>query len=123
MGQFDRAIATAKRLIEKNGQAVTWRQFTNETDADEPWKTDSTPTDKSVVIVFFPDNRTGYEFARSMGNSEVPRGNTIGLMAAQDFTPTLKDQIVRDGKVYSIESLEQLRPNDQLIMWTVGLNV
>jgi hypothetical protein len=126
MGQFDRAIATAKRLIAKNGQTVTWRKTQDGVPADgaKPWKPGTTVVvDYSVPIVFLPESRVGFEFLAMLANTEVPKGKLTGLMAAPaDFVPTLKDIVIRGGETYSIRTLDPLAPNGDVILYTIGFD-
>lgn len=123
MGQFDRAIATAARLIAKNGQVVTWRKMEDGTppDATKPWKpAAATNTDFQVPIVFLPDNRKGYEWLAALKGTEVPKGSLTGIMAAPTgFTPTIKDVVIRGGQTLAIETLDELSPNGQIIMYEI----
>lgn len=126
MGQFDRAIATAKRLIEKNGQVVTWRKTEDGTapDGSKPWKPGTTVvTDYPVSIVFLPESRVGYEFLAMLANTEVPKGKLTGLMAAPSgFVPTLKDVVVRGSETLGLRSLDPLAPNGDVIIYTIGFD-
>lgn len=122
MGQFDRQIATAKRLIAKNGQAVTWRRTTDAAPADsaKPWKPGtSTVIDTPVTIIFLPEDRRDFEFLRLLGATEVPKGKLVGLMAAVGFTPTIKDTVIRAGVSLGIDAIDPLAPNGQIILYTV----
>lgn len=122
MAKFDRAIATATRLIAANGQAVTWRQVSDGAPGDsaQPWKPGaSANVDNAVNIVFLPDDRRDYEFLRLLGATEIPKGKLVGLMAAPSFTPTIKDVVVRDGVTLGIDAVDPLAPNGQIILYTV----
>lgn len=124
MGQFDSAIAAAIRLIEKNGQTVTWRRVIDGAPADDtPWKPTAAALDEQdVKIVFLPENRVGFEFLALMQNSETPRGKLMGLMAAGDFVPTLKDVVVRDGVQLGLRYIDVLAPDGTPILYTIGFD-
>lgn len=125
MAKFDRQIATAARLIQENGQLVTWRQIVDgaPADSDEPWKPgEQDVTDTAVYIVFLPEDRRGYEFLRALGGTTIPVGNLVGLMAAQSFTPTLKDVVLRDGTELAIRTIDALAPNGDIIMYSIGFD-
>lgn len=122
MGQFDRQIETAKRLIKKNGQLVTWRKLAATTpDASKPWLVAaSTPTDyEDVSICFLPPGRVTQELIHYIKGSDVTTGNVQGLMAAQAFEPDAKDVVMRDGKTLRIKSIDPLAPNGQSILYTI----
>lgn len=126
MGRFDRQIATAKRLIAKNGQKVIWRQISNgvPASATEPWKVGpAVNTDHDVIICFLPFTTENKEFLRALLGTEVATGSVTGLMAAVNFTPAKRDIVIRDGKTYSIKTIDPLRPNEQTIMYTLEFDV
>lgn len=121
MGQFDRQIETAKRLIAKNGQTVTWRKVGVDTpDPSKPWKPAAdTSTDTDVVVCFLPPGRVGQELIRYLKGTEVTTGSVQGLMSAVSFEPTANDVVVRDGKTLRIKSIDPLSPNGQIILYTI----
>lgn len=125
MGRFDSAIASATRLIEKNGQVVTWRRIVDGAADDEtPWKPgNADQIDQEVAIVFLPESRVGFEFLALITNTEVPRGKLIGLMAPQDFIPTLKDIVVRDGTPMALRYVDVIAPNGTPILYTLGFDL
>lgn len=121
MGKFDRQIETAKRLISKNGQTVTWRKVGVDTpDPSKPWKPAAdTSTDTDVVICFLPPGRIGQELIRYLKGTEVTTGSVQGLMSAVDFEPSANDVVIRDGKTLRIKSIDPLSPNGQIILYTI----
>jgi hypothetical protein len=126
MGVFDRQIATAKRLIEKNGQVVQWHVPTpGAADPATPWKpTIGTDVSHDVRIVFLPASRVNYELIRALGNApDIVGGKSYGLMAAVDFVPSKLHYVMRDGVEYRIEYIDPLAPNGEIILYTVGFNL
>lgn len=122
MGQYDRQIASAKRLIAKYGQSVTWRQIRNGgiNNAATPWKPGASQvTEQSVQIAFFPYTTENKQLLRHLLGTEIPVGSLTGYMSAVNFEPTLKDTVLRDGKILSIKSIDPLAPNGQVIMYTL----
>jgi len=122
MGQFDRQIETAKRLIAKNGQTVIWRKPAVTTpDVLKPWKpAAATPTDyNDVKICFLPPGRVGQELVRYLKGTEVTTGSVQGLMSAVAFEPSANDIVIRDGKTLIIKSIDPLSPNGQIILYTI----
>lgn len=122
MGRFDRQIETAKRLIAKNGQTVTWRKPAATTpDVSKPWlPVAALPTDyDDVVICFLPPGRIGEELIKFVKGSEVTTGSVQGLMASVSFEPDAKDIVLRDGKTLRIKSIDPLSPNGQVILYTI----
>ena len=118
MARFDRQIATALKLIKKNGQVVTWRSKTSSPpDPSKPWKpVETSSTDTAVDICFLPATKQTLEF---LGLTEVPVGCVIGLMGQVSFNPSLSDIVIRDGAQLRIESIDKLAPNGQNILYTM----
>ncbi len=122
MARFDRQIATAQRLIKKNGQLVTWRPIENGDPAnpDKPWRPSlKASKDNSVYICFLPITREGAETFTFLSGSLVPDGSICGLMGAVDFEPNLKDVVIRNGVEFRMETLDILAPNGQAILYTM----
>jgi hypothetical protein len=123
MGVYDRQIATALRLIAAKGQAVTWQSIDNgaPADASKPWlPADAVPVEHPVSILFLPDTRSGFEWLAYLQGTEVPQGRMIGLMGAVDFTPSIRDLVVRDGKPIRPLNITPLNPNGETILYTIG---
>lgn len=121
-GRFDRQIATAKRLIQKNGQKVTWRVMTDGAPADEnkPWKAGvGSYEEHEVFICFLPEDLRNKEFIRYLTGMEVTTGTIIGLLGNVPFNPSPKDVVIRDGVEYRINDIELLSPNGQKVLYTV----
>ena len=123
MGQFDRQVKTALKLIAKNGQAVKWRIVRDgaPVDSSQPWKPTqpATPVEHDVTICFLTVNKDTYETLSYMAGGEVPMGAVMGLMGAVNFEPSLKDVVIRDGKELRLFNLEELNPNGQTILYTM----
>lgn len=124
MARFDRQIATALRLIAKNGQSVTWNSIVNGAPADPntPWipaEPDDIET-HTVDICFLPIDRENMETMRYIFGTEVPGGNSMGLMGAVDFSPFLKDTVLRGSETLRIKKIKKLEPNGQVILhWII----
>lgn len=122
MGVFDRQIASAKRLIAKNGQFVTWRSIGEPTpvDPNKPWdETTHTQTDSSVKIAFLPTDRIGAEFRNYLAGTSVPMGKELGYMAPVDFTPSLKDVVLRGSEELSILKIDRIAPNGEIVLYII----
>lgn len=124
MGRFDRQIETAKRLIELNGQKVTWRRiFDDDINAAEPWKSEDAgaPVEvPNISICFLPINQINNQLIRALtGTDEATTGSVYGLMGAVSFDPSRKDVVIRDGIEYAIKSIDTLSPNGQKILYTI----
>lgn len=127
MTAFARQIATAKRLIAKNGANCTWRQIPDAVpDTSEPWKVAAgVPKDfKNVRVVFLPYTRMGYEFLRLLTGTEIQIGDVKGLMAQQVFKPSITDVLIHpNGTVYRVNKLDPLAPDGTDILYTLDLKV
>lgn len=123
MARFDRAIATAERLIARNGQAIKWRIVKDAAaPVQTPWKPgEAADEDKDAIICFLPvDKESRQLFTFLRGQSDVPTGYTLGLMKGNiDFEPSLTDVVVRDTKLLRIKSLDLLSPNGQKVLYTM----
>lgn len=124
MGQFDNQIATAKRLIKRYGQSVTWKVANQgaPVDSGEPWKpTDIAPTEHTVEICFVSEREVFWRKILSyLKGTEVALGKLSGIMSGEiPFTPALSDTILRDGKVLTVSSVDLLSPNGQKILYTL----
>lgn len=123
MGEYDRAIATAQRLIAKKGMTVTWEQQENgeAPDPSKPWRpAEAEPVEHEVSIVFLPYNRENQQFLSMMTGTEIPQGAEYGLMGAVDFTPNLNDTVVRNGVRLGIEKIDLLAPAGDPVLYTIG---
>jgi hypothetical protein len=125
MARFDSMIAMTKRLIEKNGQTVTWRQITNGTppDQDKPWKpAASVNADNPVKMVFLPSDRENREFIQYLTGTTVKTGDLLAYMGQVSFAPSAKDVIVRGNVEYVVETIDLVEPNDEgVILYIIEL--
>lgn len=122
MSRFDGAIALAKRLIKKNGQLVNWQIAKDGAPADslKPWIASESPdVTKPVYICFVPiKDKETRKLIQALKGTEVPGGNLAGLMApTSGLTPSLKDVVIRSGKVLRIVSIDSIAPNEQTVLW------
>lgn len=124
MGEYDRQVATAKRLIAKKGQDVTWKSLEDgaPSDPSKPWRPSAaTSTEHTVKIAFLPVDRRGDETRRYREGTAVPEGSLLGYMAQVDFTPALKDVIVRDGEELTVLNFDLIAPNGTPILYILEL--
>ena len=123
MGVFDRQIATAKRLIAKNGRALVWRTILDGTpvDANKPWEPGAAQvTDyPDIRIVILPAGYKGETSLFRLTTGEQPSGTLQMLMGAVPFEPSTKDVII-DGEIeYRIDYIDKLAPNGDPILYTI----
>lgn len=120
----DRAIATAKRLIEKNGQSVVWRKPAPADPAAKPWRDvrDGVPDDTPVKIVWVTPKLQTLAFLQALKGTDIPAGVEQALMAAQDFEPELTDRVVVDGVEQSLYRADPIKPNGTPILYRLYIN-
>lgn len=123
MARFDRQIASAKRLIEKNGEKCIWRSIPAETpaDPDKPWNGGTNvPVESDVFICFVPvRNRDSRQFIEALAGTEVQIGKLAGLMGNVPFEPNLNDVVIRNGVELRMTTIDLLSPNGQKILYTL----
>jgi hypothetical protein len=113
MSIYTNSIALVKRMVKKYGAQVSWTVAQTNPDAEAIVKT--------PFVVFKTDN-AAQAFTRWMNNSNISFGNCDAVMAQQTFTPTMFDTIVRNGKTFSIKSLNPVQPGNEVIAWKIELN-
>jgi hypothetical protein len=125
VANFSRQIATAKRLIEANGEACTWNIRTRTPNASQPWKPTGAEVEHECVIFWYTlNNNQGVmqAFVQSLGQS-IPEGVLFGLLPGDcGFVPGSSDEITRsDGSNVTVQKLDPLAPAgmSQVILWYV----
>lgn len=129
MTAYSRQLQSARRMIAKKGQAVTWAVFSPGT--TDPVVTPgasrfrpkpiagATPVTHSVRIVFLPVGRVNYESLSARG-IEVQDGYSLGYMAnTPGLTPNLADHVVRGSKRYAIRHIDILAPDGVPLLYTI----
>jgi hypothetical protein len=122
LADYTRQIESAKRLIAKYGQAVTFRKIANGTpeNLEMPWKPGpAVQTDYSVSMAFFPVGRVKNEFEHYSKDMQTPEGSELGYMASQDFVPAIKDVVLRGGEVLTVRSIDRIAPDGTPILYIV----
>jgi len=120
MGEYDRAIAMAARMIAQKGQSVTWKQ--PGIVGGTPAKPVSTaPALHTVNMLFLPNKRDGLaSFLTLLSDTEIPMGGMRALMPAVSFTPALVDTVLRGEEELTLDAkngIELLGPNGQTILY------
>lgn len=128
MAGYERQIASAKKLIARRGQVVSWRvRAEGTTDGGEvagatKWRpkavTPAEPDDRSVSIVFLPITKEKYESLAAMG-VEVTTGEQMGYMGAVDFQPSKSDAVLRAGVLMPIETIDIIAPNGDAVLYEI----
>ena len=120
MGVFDDQIATALALITENGELSTIEREAR-TPGAKSWRPGSTTTSFTARAVWLNYN------LRRVDGERIKAGDQKVLIAASglSITPDAStDKIVRaDGQRWSIENVETLAPNGELILYTLQVRV
>lgn len=125
MGEYDRAIATAERMIAKKGRIVQWAKGDAEPaqPGDKPWKPtreDDPEAGVDVKIVFFPPGEGSRAVLQQITGTEVPTASEYGLMAGTvPFNPEQGDVVLRDGIALAVVGVATLRPAEDAVLHTV----
>lgn len=119
MGEYDSAIALAKRLLKKKGQPVTLRSLTAAPapDPSKPWYPGANaPTDWTVDAVFL-----GYE-QKYIDGEQVQMGDQQVYMPAFDTSgaailPEEEGLVIRGAETWKIVALKPLNPAGDPVMY------
>jgi len=119
VARFDKQIATAKRLIAKNGEVVSLIVETTSALPDPltPWIPGSfTKQTKSVASVWLD-----YDI-RYLSEGVIQKGDQKVLIPSTDInggaiTLTMTNTIIRSGDAWKVVNFQPLAPNGQLILY------
>lgn len=118
-GIIDRAIVTALRVINLNGEPVTWIRAAAPVVADpsKPWiATAGVPTEIETSLLFTSAKYS--PILQLIAGSNVELGKLQALLPATGFVPSDSDVVLRsDGTKLSIESVAPLAPNGKPILY------
>jgi hypothetical protein len=119
-----RAIATAKRLIEANGQAVVWRKPASADPAAKPWRDVRTgaPGDTPVKILWVTPKFRTMAFLQLLKGTDIPVGTEEAIMPAYGFEPLSSDTIVVDGVEQSLYRIDPLKPSGVPVLYRLYVN-
>lgn len=121
MGEYDSAIALARRLIKKKGAVVTLRGFSRAPDPsdDEPWNpSPNDPQDAEVDAVFLDFEQ------KYIDGSVILFGDQQVYMPAFDtsgdpLTPEAEGVVIRGGETWKIIAVKPLNPAGDPVMYTL----
>jgi hypothetical protein len=121
---INRAIATAKRLIEANGQSVLWRVPFRASPVDQPWRDTEAgdPIDTPVKILWVTPKFRTMAFLQLLKGTDIPIGTEEALMPAYAFTPDQTDLLVVDGVEQSLYRIDPLKPNGVPVFYRLYVN-
>lgn len=129
MTAYSRQLQSARRMIAKKGQVVSWQVFSPGT--TDPLVTPgasrfrpkpvagATLVTFPVRIVFLPVGRVNYESLSARG-IEVQDGYSLGYMAnTPSLTPNLADLVVRNSERYAVKHIDILAPGGVPLLYTI----
>lgn len=129
-GPYDRAKATALRLIDKFGADCLWQQPAPVVE-DTPGYPSQGPLPDPIPcrIAFFRGKDVGYgseAFMALLAGTEVPTSGEVGLMAGDiSFVPDDGDTIVRNPATenlrLTITAIDRLAPDGTPILYFVSV--
>ena len=118
MGVFDRQIASALRLIKKNGMKCTYHSVQAIPDSPQEWNGDDPITATyEVDMVFIPVDRVDRDTQVYREYQDVPLNFTQCYIPIVPFVPKLKDYFFRDGKQYNVQRVVEYKPNNEVIAY------
>lgn len=115
MGQYDRFVAMAKRLIAKKGVVITWTKNTAIQNSSQPWKTVAGSAQSYQVPVVYTSKGNPLTFL--LAGTNVAIGAPDAIMAQVPFTPEIDDTITDGPDVYVIKSIDIVQPGDVVILY------
>lgn len=122
MSDYSDQVARFRANIEAKGASVDWKSIV--IDSDEPGKPWLAGNQSEIItpvhILFLPIARIGQETLRKLIDTEVPTGNLYGLLPYySEFKPKLKDVVIREDKTLTVLYLDEFKPADQTIYYSV----
>jgi hypothetical protein len=116
VANFVKLAATALRLIEKNGRAVSIRKVTTAVPPDptKPWIPGVEVTADTACVGAFFDSDRSY-----ITGQLIPEDTSLVLIAADGLgvTPIGKDRLVDGADVWEITSVGTLKPADVTLLF------
>jgi hypothetical protein len=111
---WDEEIDYVLEEIEQSGQLINWKQI-NKVETSTPWlPTNGTAIDNDVFMCFATNAKLQY-----WSGTEIPVGMMIGLMGQVDFTPKMKDVVIRNGEELTVKQINTLAPNGVVVLYKV----
>lgn len=125
MGQYDRLRNTATRLITKFGEKVRYINVQDGEPIDgKDWEVSApVKTEHILPIVFLPNKSSIEQLFQMMQNGNVQTGNEVAYVPTVNFTPSLKDIIIRsDGVERRLKAISPIQPNgDAVVMYQMDI--
>ena len=120
MSRFASQIATADRLIKKNGRTFTIYRKTGALDAVAGTFA-SGETSGTISAVTLPASKGTIEAFDDATNADlVPTNVRFFLASAKGFAPRDNDEVLLDGARWRIAGVTTLAPNGEAIIYKFG---
>jgi hypothetical protein len=121
---YVKMAATAQRLISTNGRIITLLKFAPSTDIQKPWRGPNpvlplATLDRSAVTVSVSLLKLGQT---QVSDDLLKRVTDVAWVACDGEDLIGYDAIIEDGKQYSIEWVQQLKPATIPLVAYVGYN-
>lgn len=116
---YDRLTKTAERLIKKYGYNKAL--YNRQSDVKNGWKNEFQTITEAVDIIVLPSPKYSRESYRLQGEKAMLDNNNIAYMPYSGFVPNINDSFKVSGKVYTVQSVVELNPNGQKILYKLEL--
>ena len=115
MAEYDKAIATARRLILKKGRAIAFTPPSNvDVDALKPWLGKEDGAGIPARAAFVKDERNEDDGAQK-------RTGEIFVCADPAYDITTEFEVVDGATVWDITKAELIAPGEQQVVWRLEL--
>lgn len=126
--RFARQIASALRLIAKNGLVCSWVKQNVAVSGGQPWKLTqvANPPTFQVSIVFLS---SGSSFLNALSHlingTSIPTGAPRGLMGAVPFIPEVTDKLIwipptgGGNQTLIVKGIDPVAPNGRPILYKI----
>lgn len=119
---YVRLAALAKKLIEKNGRSVTFRNLATPTDPATPWRTDApavaASATQNAAFVSLSSRHLGIELTQEQLNL---RANEMVLAGASSLDMLRVNQIVDGPDTYAVQWVQTIKPGDTAVFYAYGI--
>lgn len=131
MAEYTSAVALAKRLLTKKGDAVTVSAVHTTTPADplRPWAGPTTSANSFNTFGVFVDPRNSednFDFAEKMNyRSPIRRTDLHVFIPASDctFVPAQGNRVTRGSLIYNVVTVSPVKPGPTPIAYILQLQV
>lgn len=123
---YNRALALANRLIEKNGTLVKLQRLSAApADSTKPWKgagvptVEKTTTAKAVFLPVYGKTNLGLDF---IDDELLKRCKEVALIAGQAQDLTTYNQFFQGAVTFPVQWVQVLKPADIALLYAFGVS-